>query len=247
MRWLAAAVLVVLVVGPASAGDPVASRRHGQVVRVLDGDTIVVDLGGRRTHVRLIGVDAPEAHESPKLDRQVAAGFDRAAILALGAEATAYTRMRLEGRSVALELDVETHDRYGRLLAWVWLPDGTLFNADLVASGYARLLTIPPNVRHLEVLRPLERQARAAGRGLWAAPPSARPGTERRPRRQAAPPAAAPDRSGAYPAPRPSRASALRTARAASRTSCSARRSASRPPRVGPVRRASSATWQKVA
>lgn len=158
----------------ASAEQPDTARavaRHPAHVRaVLDGDTIEVDHSGRTDRVRLIGVDAPEAHESPKLDRLVARGHDRARILALGREATTFTRERLLGHEVHLELDVETHDRFGRLLAYVWLPDGTLFNATLLEHGHARLLTIPPNVRHVKRFVPLERAARVARRGMWGRP-----------------------------------------------------------------------------
>ena len=143
---------------------------------VFDGDTIEIERDGRRERVRLIGVDTPEAHDSPKLERLAARGQDRDAILALGRRATAFTRERLLGRRVELELDVEPRDRFGRLLAYVWLPDGTLFNATLLEAGQARLLTIPPNVRYVDRLVPLEQAAREARRGLWGDPvPRRRP------------------------------------------------------------------------
>jgi micrococcal nuclease len=172
-RRLVALVFAVAALACVRAGESAdSSRRPGVVRAVLDGDTIDVETRGRTQRVRLIGVDAPEAHDSPKLDRLVAQGHDRARILALGRRATAFTRERLLGRAVALELDVETHDRYGRLLAYVWLPDGSLFNATLLADGFARLLTIPPNVRHADEFVRLERAARTARTGLWAAPPT---------------------------------------------------------------------------
>jgi micrococcal nuclease len=102
---------------------------------------------------------------------------ERDTILALGRASTTFTRERLLGRQVALELDVETRDRFGRLLAYVWLPDGTLFNATLLEAGQARLLTIPPNVRYVDRFRPLERAAREARRGLWASDDSRRGGS----------------------------------------------------------------------
>jgi micrococcal nuclease len=141
------------------------------VRKVVDGDTIEVEReGGSLERVRLIGIDAPEAHDSPKLDRLVARGQDRDAILALGRQATAFARERLLGRRVELELDVERRDRFGRLLAYVWLPDGSMVNATLLEAGQARLLTIPPNVRYVDRFVPLERAAREARRGLWAEP-----------------------------------------------------------------------------
>ena len=160
---------------PADSAD--AAREPATVRKVLDGDTIEVARGARIDRVRLIGVDAPEAHDSPKLDRQVAGGRDRDTILALGRASSVFTRERLLGRHVELELDVETRDRFGRLLAYVWLPDGTLFNATLLEAGQARLLTIPPNVRYVDRFRPLERAAREARRGLWASDDSRRGGS----------------------------------------------------------------------
>jgi len=157
---------------------PPGGRERAVVRNVLDGDTIEVDRGGRIDRVRLIGIDTPEAHDSPKLDRLVARGQDRGAILALGRRAGAFTRERLLGRRVELELDIEPRDRFGRLLAYVWLPDGSLFNATLLEAGQARLLTIPPNVRYVDRFAPLERAAREARRGLWAEPsPVRRPGS----------------------------------------------------------------------
>jgi micrococcal nuclease len=153
-----------------------AAGRYATVVEVLDGDTIVVERGSRRERVRLIGIDAPEAHDSPKLDRLVARGHDRVRVLALGRASAAFARRRLSGARVRLELDVEPRDRYGRLLAYVWLDDGTLVNATLLEAGQARLLTIPPNVRYVDRFVPLEREARRARRGLWGAAPTRAPG-----------------------------------------------------------------------
>jgi micrococcal nuclease len=173
---MAALALSAVLAAVACAEPAGVSRQAATVRKVLDGDTIEVTRGDRTERVRLIGIDTPEAHDSPKLDRLVARGQDRARILALGRQATAFTRARLLGRQVELELDVERRDRYGRLLAYVWLPDGTLFNATLLAEGQARLLTIPPNVRYVDRLVPLERSAREARRGLWASLPTRRPG-----------------------------------------------------------------------
>jgi micrococcal nuclease len=70
------------------------------------------------------------------------------------------------GRAVRLELDVQSRDRYGRLLAYVWVGD-RMVNAELVRGGYAQVMTIPPNVRYQAMFLALQRDARDAGRGLW--------------------------------------------------------------------------------
>jgi len=165
---------------------PPARLVRATVVEVPDGDTIRVRLGGRRTLVRLIGVDCPELHESDKLDRDAArSGRSRAAIEAMGGRAAAFTRDHLLGRTVDLELGVEQRDRYGRLLAYVWFPGDVLFNAELLRAGYAQTLTIPPNVKYARLFADLARDARADGRGLWGKglESLSRRGQARRPRR----------------------------------------------------------------
>jgi micrococcal nuclease len=142
------------------------------VRRLIDGDTVVVQLrGGRQEQVRLIGVDTPEVHESEKLTREIArTGYHHTTTLRrLGRRAAAFTAALLPpGRRVSLELDVERRDREGRLLAYVWRDDGLFINLALLEHGQARLLTIPPNVRHADGFRACAAAARAARRGLRA-------------------------------------------------------------------------------
>ena len=140
------------------------------VTRIIDGDTFDAVVVGKRDRVRPIGVDAPEATSK---------------VEPYGREATEFARRRLSGKNVRLERDVEPRDRYGRLLAYVWLQPPTsrtmteirtkMFNAILLAEGYAQLLTIPPNVRYVDAFRVLQTEARERGKGLWAKVPRARP------------------------------------------------------------------------
>jgi len=137
------------------------------VVRIVDGDTIDV-LSGKRLRVRLIGIDTPEVHDGAKLNRDAQqSGRSRETIKALGRLSSEYTRRHLLGEQVALELDVETRDRYGRLLAYVWLQDGTFFNMAIVRDGFAVVSTYPPNVKYVEILLACQREAREEERGLW--------------------------------------------------------------------------------
>ncbi len=124
------------------------------VVRVVDGDTIVVRLDGRQQRVRYTGVNTPESVDP------------RRAVQCFGKEAAARNRALVEGKTVWLEKDVSETDQYGRLLRYVWV-DGALVNAELVREGYARAVTYPPDVRYAERFRALEREAREARRGLW--------------------------------------------------------------------------------
>ena len=164
-------VAVLVAVGLAAGPYPPlpANLERAAIDHVNDGDTVVVRMRGRKERVRLIGVDCPELHDSPKLDRQLERGREtRAAIVARGAKASAFTERALAGRDVLLEYDVDRRDRHGRRLAYVWLSDGTLFNGELLREGWARVLTIPPNVRYSDLFIQLQRDARKAGRGLWA-------------------------------------------------------------------------------
>jgi micrococcal nuclease len=164
------ALLLGLAAGVARAGDPAppAGLPESRVVRVVDGDTVVVRSEGREETVRLIGIDTPEARESEKLERDSRRqGRDRAAIQAMGARATKFTQAHVLARGVFVERDVRLRDRYGRSLAYLWLADGRLFNAELVREGYAVAMTVPPNVKYAKHFVRLEREARTSRRGLW--------------------------------------------------------------------------------
>lgn len=135
------------------------------VKRAVDGDTLELENGDR---VRLIGIDTPEVHESDKLYRDAQrSGEDSKIIKALGKRSHEFTRQLVEGKRVSLEFDVERYDRYKRILAYVYLKDGTFVNAEIVKQGYASLLTYPPNVKYESLFLELYREAREHKRGLW--------------------------------------------------------------------------------
>jgi len=135
------------------------------VARVVDGDTLKLETGER---VRLIGIDTPEMHESNKLHRDSQrSGQDIRTIQALGRQAYAFTKNLVEGKRVSLEFDVEKYDKYDRLLAYVYLKDGTFVNAEIVKQGYASLMTYPPNVKYVDLFQEMYREARENNRGLW--------------------------------------------------------------------------------
>ncbi|MCL6567175.1 MAG: thermonuclease family protein [Acidobacteriia bacterium] len=122
------------------------------VLRVVDGDTLILD-GEER--VRLIGVDTPESVDP------------RRPVEAFGKEAAAFTRRLAEGKRVHLAYDQQRTDRYGRTLAYVYLEDGTFLNAEIIRQGYGHAYTRFP-FAYAEQFLQLEREARAARRGLWA-------------------------------------------------------------------------------
>lgn len=135
------------------------------VRRVVDGDTLELASGER---VRLIGIDTPEMHQSDKLERDSQkSGQDKRVIRQLGKRSYEFTKKLVEGKRVSLEFDVEKYDRYKRLLAYVYLKDGTFVNARIVQEGYASLLTIPPNLKYADLFLKLYKEARENKRGLW--------------------------------------------------------------------------------
>jgi micrococcal nuclease len=145
---------------------PVAGQYDNVLVsRVVDGDTLKLS---NNEKVRLIGIDTPEMHESEKLYRDSRkSGRDAKTIQVLGKRSYAFTRSLVEGKTVRLEFDVEKRDKYKRLLAYVYLPDGTFVNAEIVKQGYASLMTYPPNVKYADEFRRLYQQAREQRLGLW--------------------------------------------------------------------------------
>ena len=135
------------------------------VTRVVDGDTLKLETGER---VRLIGIDTPEMHDSQKLYRDSqSTKQDVRTIKLLGRHAYEFTKNLVQGKRVSLEFDVVRYDKYKRLLAYVYLPDGTFVNAKIVEEGYASLMTIPPNVKYANLFLQLYQEARKAKRGLW--------------------------------------------------------------------------------
>jgi len=120
----------------------------------VDGDTLELTDG---TRVRLIGINTPESVDP------------RRPVEYMGKEAAAYTADLLTGKEIILEPGRQPLDRYGRTLAWVWLPDGRFVNALLVLEGYAQVATYADNPDHADLLLRCQREAQAVGRGLWAA------------------------------------------------------------------------------
>ncbi|MEW5948175.1 MAG: thermonuclease family protein [Thermodesulfobacteriota bacterium] len=139
---------------------PVLADMSATVTWVFDGDTIKLSNG---TRVRYAGVNTPEmAHEGRPAEP-------------LADEACLLNRHLTRGRQVRIQVDKEKYDQYGRLLAYVFLPDGTFVNGALVEKGLAMVYTTPPNVRYDRDLLTLQRRAMRERVGIWA---SADPGKE---------------------------------------------------------------------
>lgn len=126
-----------------------------RLIRVTDGDTIVVDVDGKRERIRLIGIDTPETKHS------------RRGAEPLADEATDALRTHLGRHPLQLRLDAEERDHYGRLLAYVYAND-VFVNEAMVRDGWARALRVPPNVRHAKRFDRLAREARRRRLGIWS-------------------------------------------------------------------------------
>jgi micrococcal nuclease len=141
---------------------PTGKTTKAKVVRIVDGDTIVVAYGGKQYKVRYIGIDSPETVDpsSP--------------VQWMGPQASAANKKLVAGKDVVLEKDVSETDQYGRLLRYVWLKTGTkwlLVNFDLVRRGFASAATYPPDVKYVDDYVAAEGAARVAAVGLWGPEP----------------------------------------------------------------------------
>lgn len=145
-----------------------------KVERVVDGDTAIVsfifDDGSKylKERVRFIGVNTPETvHPNKPVEYY-------------GKEASNFTKSELTGKTVWLQTDVGVQDRYGRMLAYVWLKEPSkkdldnedsireyMFNAKLLLDGYAQLSTVQPNTRYSNLFVHFQREARQESKGLW--------------------------------------------------------------------------------
>ncbi|MHB8070167.1 MAG: thermonuclease family protein [Desulfobaccales bacterium] len=145
-------LLLAAILAWGCAPQPPGPPPQALVERVIDGDTLVL-AGGPR--VRLLGIDAPEM---AKKDRP--AEF-------LADKSKAFLADLAQGKMVRLEYDQLRYDHYGRLLAYLFLPDHTLINAALLRQGLAHVYFHPPNVRYRETLLAAQTEAMDARRGLW--------------------------------------------------------------------------------
>ncbi len=133
---------------------------QAEVVKHVDGDTVHVEISNPPSElqgyekIRMIGVDTPETvHPNKQVEY-------------FGKEASNFTKNRLLDKTVYLAFDWNLQDKYNRLLAYIYLPDGSCHNADIIRDGYGHAYTRFP-FQFLEEFRALERYARENNRGLW--------------------------------------------------------------------------------
>jgi micrococcal nuclease len=150
------ALLLLLGVLSSCGNSDISQPDLATIVSVVDGDTIVLSVQNQTETVRLLGIDTPETvHPTRPIE-------------CFGPEASAFTKATLEkGSVVKLVRDVEPRDRYQRLLVYLFLADGTLFNQLLIDRGLARTLSIEPNTAFASQFANHESSARNRRVGLW--------------------------------------------------------------------------------
>ncbi|MBM4286439.1 MAG: nuclease [Deltaproteobacteria bacterium] len=151
LAW--ALTLWCLTLLPGCEVAPKGPPREAAVAQVLDGDTVL--LVGIDKRVRLLGIDAPEMEKDGRpaqfLAHQARAGLEKLT----------------QGQKLRLEYDQLRYDHYDRLLAYLFLPNGALVNAEMVRQGLAHVYSIPPNTRFRDALLAAQREALEARRGIW--------------------------------------------------------------------------------
>lgn len=125
------------------------SQERAKVIKVYDGDTIKVILNGRVEKVRLIGIDCPERDEK---------GYW---------QALNFTKRALLHKKVIIEYDQEKRDRYGRLLAYIFLENGKFINEEILKEGHGRFILVLPNDKYKERLKIAEEFAKSNNKGIW--------------------------------------------------------------------------------
>ncbi|MBE2278943.1 MAG: thermonuclease family protein [Ignavibacteriaceae bacterium] len=148
----------------------VVTQEELTVTKIVDGDTFRMIYGGEDISVRLIGIDTPESRSNERAVNQATAQNTTVEeITKMGKRSAQFLRKLLPiGTKVKVELDIQKKDRYGRLLAYIYLPDGKMVNEVIVMEGYASVSTYPPNVKYEERFRDAYRYAYENQVGLFA-------------------------------------------------------------------------------
>jgi micrococcal nuclease len=164
-------VTVCATVSSASAEFiPLLPTKKPLVAYVVDGDTIAVRIDRGLEKVRLIGIDTPESRKNERAALQAErSNRDIKTIMEFGRRAKDTLKGLLpKGTEVRIEYDVQKRDKYGRLLGYVYTSDNAMVNEEMVAKGYAQLLTIPPNVKYVDRFKKALAKSQREKRGLWA-------------------------------------------------------------------------------
>ncbi len=148
---------------------PLNAQQKTTVTRIIDGDIIQALYGGVEKRIRLIGIDTPESRVNRKAKKYAnMSENDLKTIIEMGKKAKAYVDGLVKrGDLITIEFDVQERDKYGRLLGYVYLSNGKMLNEEIVKSGYANVMTLPPNIKYKDKFLRAYKQARERKRGLW--------------------------------------------------------------------------------
>lgn len=142
-----------------------------KLIKIIDGDTIKVKslYTLQEFKIRLIGIDTPETKENKKLLRDITKNNQtKDEIIRMGITSKEFTKnLLLNSKYLYLEYDIQIYDKYNRRLAYVYLENGQMLNYILVREGYAKVYTIPPNVKYQDKLLEAQRIAIKEKKGLW--------------------------------------------------------------------------------
>ena len=132
--------------------DAQPKQREARIVRVYDGDTVLLLMDNETYLTRLIGFDAPEMGQEPWGKK---------------AREHLWTMLKDSGWNVSVETDLEKYDKYDRLLVYLWTTDKTFINERMLADGYAVLFTFQPNSKYVDLFKKAQRNAREKRSGVW--------------------------------------------------------------------------------
>lgn len=132
-----------------------------KVERVVDGDTYIINIEGKQEKIRALGIDTPE---SVAVDENAYKNCPE------GEEASRYVDELIGGKNVIIEYDARERDRFGRTLAYIYI-DGNQLEEILLTKGYARTMTIPPNIRYADKYKRMQKEARDNKEGFWVSNP----------------------------------------------------------------------------
>ncbi len=143
-------------------------------IKVIDGDTIKCRnlKSSEEFKVRLISIDTPESSYNEKLKRELKnhnkTNLKASSIIKMGLESKNFTEKLVnQSKYLYLEYDIQLYDKYNRRLAYVYLDNGQMLNYILVREGYAKVYTIPPNIKYQEKLLQAQKLAQKEKKGLW--------------------------------------------------------------------------------
>lgn len=156
MKYVLSAILVITLVSLTYAQE-IGKKESWIVTYIVDGDTFYAEKNGsNRTKFRLIGIDTPESKHPDK------------PIEPFSQEATNAITKLVDDGNVLLEYDVQTHDKYGRTLVYVYNQKGQFINEELVKIGLAQVYTFAPNIKYSELFYEAQKIARKNKQGIWS-------------------------------------------------------------------------------